>query len=394
MNILGIIAEYNPFHNGHLYHLQQCRKQAEADFVVAIMSGNFTQRGEPALFDKWTRSHLAVECGIDLVLELPFAYAVNSAEYFAKGGVGILSRLGCVTHLGFGAETEKLAALEKIAEFLSEENGSFQKAMKTNLNRGCSYAKARELALAAQMGEEAAALSVTPNNILALEYLKQLKTQKSPINPVIVNRKGAGYFDIAPKEGIASATAIRHCMDRSQQAQYVPEPVAEALAERQELSGYFGLIRSSILQKSPRQLSQIFSVGEGLENRMKDQVRRCGSLEELVEKTGSKRYPAARIMRCFCQTVVGLTAFEDSFYARVLAASAQGTHLLRQLKKKSEIPIITNINKEPELPGLLGYDILAGDLYNMISGQDLYKRCDYVMHPYIQKDKTLEKSKQ
>ena len=122
MKVLGIIAEYNPFHNGHLYQLQECRDRAEADFVVAVMSGNFTQRGEPAIMDKWTRSRLAVQCGANLVLELPFAYAVNSAEYFAKGGVGILNGLGCVTHLGFGSEGGNINKLDTVAELLTVDN--------------------------------------------------------------------------------------------------------------------------------------------------------------------------------------------------------------------------------------------------------------------------------
>lgn len=352
--------------------------------MVVVMSGNFTQRGEPAVLDKWVRSRLAVECGVDLVLELPFAYAVNSAEFFAKGGIGILSRLGCVTHLGFGAEAENLEELERIADFLSSETRGFKEALKKNLDQGCSYAKARELALAANLGKRAAELSVTPNNILALEYLKQLKIQESDIKPIMVNRKGAGYLERTPKEGIASATAIRHHMDARQQAKYVPKPVAEALAEGRPISGYFELVRGAILQKSPSQLARILSIGEGLENRMKEQVRRCGSLDELIEKTGSKRYPNTRIARGFCQNVMGLTAFEDSFYARILAASVQGTRLLRKIKTRSEIPVITNINKEPRLPDLLSYDILAGDIYNMISGQDLYQRCDYVTRPFIE----------
>ena len=138
MNIVGIIAEYNPFHNGHLYHLKQCKKLAEAEACVVVMSGNFTQRGEPAVFDKWTRSRLAVQCGADLVLELPFAYAVNSAEAFARGGVGILDRMGCVTHIGFGAEQGSLPEMERLAAFLAEETIEFRECFKEFLAEGYS----------------------------------------------------------------------------------------------------------------------------------------------------------------------------------------------------------------------------------------------------------------
>lgn len=391
MNVLGIIAEYNPFHNGHLYHLQQCRERSKADFVVAVMSGDFTQRGEPALLDKWTRSRLAVECGIDAVLELPFAYTVNSAEYFARGGIGILSRLGCVTHLGFGAETENLKELEQIASFLAVEKDSFREYLKNSMSKGHSYARSRELALAYFLGEKKAKLSVSPNNILGIEYLKQLKIQDNTIIPIMVNRKGAGYHDEAPRQGIASATAIRKHMDPEKQAMFVPEVVAGSLLDSPQPSErYFDLIRSTILQKSPEELSGIFSVSEGLENRIRDQVRRCGSLEELAEQVASRRYPKSRILRILCQMVMGLTDFENHYYARILAASQNGTKLLRYIKKSACIPVITNINKEEKLPDLIAFDILAGDVYNLICGNDLYKESDYVRHPYIQRDKTLE----
>lgn len=389
MNVLGIIAEYNPFHNGHLYHLQESRKKAEADFVVAVMSGNFTQRGEPALMDKWARSRLAVECGVDLVLELPFAYAVNSAEYFAKGGIGILCGLGCVTHLGFGAEQGSPGQLETIAGFLATEPQFFRAALKENLASGISYAKARETALGQALGPKLAALTTTPNNILALEYMKQLKKHDSSIKCIMVNRKGAGYHDPLPSGNIASASAIRSHIEPDQRKYYVPAPTAAELEQVPQTNGYFNLLRGMILQSTPQQLSRIFSVGEGLENRIKEQVRNVGSLEALVAAVKSKRYPETRIRRMFCQIVMGLETFEDTHYARVLATGERGTALLRRMKKTARIPVITNVNKFGELPALMDYDILAGDIYNLIAGRDLYEHCDYVRQPYIQRSYKL-----
>lgn len=383
MNVLGIIAEYNPFHNGHLYHLRECARQAEADCAVIVMSGNFTQRGEPAVLDKWTRARLAVQYGADLVLELPFAYAVNSAEYFAKGSVSILDRLGCVSYLGFGAEQGNLQELRQIARFFAKEPDGFRQQLKQFMEKGASYARARSSALSASLGEDAAKLLQTPNNILAVEYLKQLELQGSPIKPVMVRRKGAGYLDREPAGEFASAAAIRHHLSPQQRKQYVPPGVEAELRARKDSSGYFDLARGVVLRSGPGELSRIFSVGEGLENRLKGQIRRCSSLEELVEAVSSKRYPKTRISRILCQAAVGLEAFDDEYYARVLAASEKGTGLLKQLKKNAEIPVITNINKLEKKPSLLSYDILASDLYNLVIGADLYQRCDYVVHPYI-----------
>lgn len=385
MNTLGIIAEYNPLHNGHLYQLNRCKEEANAEFVIVIMSGNFTQRGEAAILDKWTRSRLAVEHGADLVLELPFAYAVNSAEHFAKGGIGILNALGCVTHLGFGAEAESLEQLQQVAEIVHVEDESFQQQMKYFLAEGLSYAKAREKALQQKANETFQDLLRKPNNILAIEYLKQLKIHKSPIKPIMVNRKGAGYHSTTPEAGFASATAIRNHICAEERREYVPQRVDWELENAKKVQGYFPLIQAQILSRSAEDIAKIFSVGEGLENRMKEQIRKSGDLETFIENTCSKRYPKTRIRRILCQMMVGLIDFQEEYYARLLAASSKGTGLLKKIKKTSEIPVITNINKEEQLPSLIKYDILASDLYNILTGADLYKKSDYVVHPFIQK---------
>ena len=385
MKVLGIIAEYNPLHNGHLYHIEQCRKESGADYIVVVMSGNFTQRGEAAILDKWTRSRLAVENGADLVLELPFAYAVNSAEYFARGGVGILQSLGCVTHIGFGAEAGTAAQLKEIAALLTEENNEFQQHMKLSMSEGVSYAKARETAVKQILGEEAAGLIKTPNNILAVEYLKQLKRTGSNIEPVVIGRKGAGYNDKSPEGGFASATALREHLSAEERRMFVPENVADMLDSEAMKNEYFHLIQSKVLGSTPEELARVFSVGEGIENRMLDQIRRSSSMEDFIENVKSKRYPQTRIQRILCQMLMGLTDFEDEFYARILAAGKKGTGLLKHIRKTSEVSVITNINKEENLPQLIKFDILASDMYNIIAGNDLYKKSDYVMHPFIQK---------
>lgn len=385
MKVLGIIAEYNPLHNGHLYHIEQCRKKSGADYIVVVMSGNFTQRGEAAILDKWTRSRLAAQNGADLVLELPFAYAVNSAEYFAKGGVNILESLGCVTHIGFGAESESIQKLQQIADYTADENEDFQLALKEAMSQGLSYAKSREICIKHFLGDESAELVKTPNNILAIEYLKQLKKSGSDIKPVVIGRKGAGYHDIAPEGGFASATAIRSYMTNEERRSFVPAVVADALESASMKNDGFHLIQSKVLSSSPEELEKILAVGEGLENRMLDHIRASRSREDFIDRIKSKRYPQTRIQRILCQMLMGLTEFEDEYYARLLAAGSWGTALLKHIKKNSDVQVITNINKEARLPRIIKYDILASDIYNIIAGNDLYKKSDYVMHPFIQK---------
>lgn len=358
---------------------------AQAEAAVIVMSGNFTQRGEPAVLNKWVRSRLAVECGADLVLELPFAYSVNSAEYFAKGGVGILSGLGCVTHLGFGAERGNLEDLQAIGRVLAEEPETYRKELKQSLSQGHSYAKSRECALEACLGSCKKNMALTPNNILAVEYVKQLIVQGNVINPIMVKRQGSGYFDQTPQGNIASATAIRSHVSKDERKRYIPFSVEQEMEKQPDLCGYFALVQSALLRSSKEELASLLSVSEGLENRLKAQVRKAASLDELVEYVTSKRYPETRIRRILCQAVVGLTSFEDCFYARVLAAGKRGTKLLKEIKKTADIPVITNINKEPELPPIMKYDILASDLYNLLAGADLYQNSDYVVHPYIQR---------
>jgi len=384
MKTLGIIAEYNPLHNGHLYHMQQCREIAQADNIVVIMSGNFTQRGEAAVLDKWTRSRLAVENGADLVIELPFAYAVNSAEHFARGGVRILDALGC-THIGFGAESGTLQQLKTVAEMTARESSEYKDRLQEYLSEGAAYARAKEKAAADLYGGGVAELMQTPNNILAIEYLKQLCLCGSDMHPVMVTRKGAGYHDQTPVSGFASATAIRKTLDAEERKAFVPENVDKALGAAPPVENYFRLIQSKIFGSTPEQLAEVFSMSEGLENRMLDQIRRSKTLDEFVDNVKSKRYPETRIRRILCQMLMGLNDFEDEFYVRLLAANLRGTSLLKKVKKESDVQIITNINKEEQLPELLKYDILAGDMYNIITGADLYKKSDYVVHPFIQK---------
>ncbi len=214
--VLGIIAEYNPFHNGHLYHMEEARRRSGCDYLIVVMSGDYVQRGAPALFDKYTRARFALEAGADAVLELPAALACGSAEFFARGAVGLLHRLGIVDCLCFGCEDTDLSSLQCLAELLAEEPAAYREALARLLCSGKGYPAARQEALLGLVPAETAALLAKPNNLLAIEYLKALSFFSSSIKPLPLKRKGSSYHDIRLVPGqtgtepsFPSATALR-----------------------------------------------------------------------------------------------------------------------------------------------------------------------------------------
>ena len=212
--VLGIIAEYNPFHNGHLYHLIQSKKLSGSDYTIAIMGGNFTQRGDVSLVDKWSKAEMALLGGIDLVIELPTLYAVSSAENFADGAIKILDSLKIVDTVSFGSETKDINTLDRIADVLYNEPREYKTLLSHELSKGLSFPKARENALLMYLNDvrRFANILSSPNNILGIEYLKALRKYKSHIRPICIPRVGAGHNDLtsSANKNIASATAIRN----------------------------------------------------------------------------------------------------------------------------------------------------------------------------------------
>jgi len=403
MKVLGIISEYNPFHKGHMYHLEESRKATSADFVVSVMSGNFVQRGEPAMADKWLRAKAAIECGVDLVIELPFVYACNSAEYFAYGGVSILDGLGCVNYLSFGSESGDITELLEIARLLVEEPEDLKKALKMNLDAGDSYAKAWEKALNATYMKDASRILRGPNNILALEYLKILLKTYSNIEPITIPRIGNHHNSEEIGEEYSSATALRKKYYEQENLlgleKYMPENSYRNFAGIKEsvniqMKDLFPVVTAEILKASRNELRNILSVSEGLENKIKNEIRNAVNMDELIEKINSKRYAQTKIQRMLIHILTNLD--KDSMqhimenrivYARILALNDNGAKLLKIIKKErcAKIPIITNINKDLKDDSLewnaLNYDILATDLYNLSSGNNLYAGADYVRKP-------------
>lgn len=399
MKVLGIIAEYNPFHNGHEYHIRKSKELTGADCTVAVMSGNFTQRGEAAVFDKWQRSRAAVESGVDLAVELPFVFACNRGEIFAKGAVDILKGLG-VTHISFGSECGKLDKLEKLAFDMERHKETIERIKNEFMESGNSFAKSFHMAVESVLGSEQSRLMTEPNNILALEYIKRIFYWRGKgvfIEPVTVKRYGSGYFEADEESGFAGATFIRKIMeeDPASALKYVPESMKDMLAGKARGGLWqdkaFDIIRSDIIRSQPEELRQVYCMGEGLEYKFKKEVMRADSFEKFLSSAVSKRYTEAAIRRILTYILVGLKEENPKFdiYARLLAAGKKGRDFIKSVKKekKVDIPFITNINKEKDdvakVWDTLQYDCVASDMYNILMERDLYEFSDRVRMPYV-----------
>lgn len=347
MKVAGIIAEYNPFHKGHAYHIRKTRQIYGATHIVAVMSGHTVQRGDLAIFSKWTRAKAAVECGADLVLELPIPFSCASAPRFAKGALETLTLLGNVSLLSFGSECGNIEALMELVE-LEEQ---LPKAVAEDFIReGKSYPRVYQETVREKIGCGAAALLESPNNTLALEYIRALRRMKSDIVPVTVLRKGPAHDSSEADQQMAGASYIRSLLQKGQTAQalaFVPTEVA-ALYQEELLSGFAPCRIESVepaflyrlRQLTREDLAQVPDVSEGLENRIADCVLRSANLSELLELLKTKRYTMARLRRVLLAAVLGIRR-EDyekpPSSLRVLAFNQRGAELLRNVKENTDI---------------------------------------------------------
>ncbi len=385
MKIIGIVSEYNPFHNGHAYQVQKSVQDLNADGVVAIMSGNFVQRGFPAIQDKWLRAEMAVKAGVNLVIELPTYYATSSAENFAMGAVTLLEATGVVSHLSFGSEFDDLSCLNAIAEMLVNPTEAFNEALRVTLDKGLSYPRAREIALNATMPELANTLHLNQSNvILGIEYLKALKQTNSTIKPFLVKRKGKSYHDVALDVSVdvpfVSATAIREAyftsIETLQIEKYMPEESAKAMNNSPynavRIEDYEKLILYALRKSTPEALSKLKEVSEGLENKLALAALKCSNYAELLVAIKSKRYTMTRINRILLNVLLGIERenydLKTQGYLRILAFDATGKKIIREIKKKGYLPLITNINKHADLlksNPLLQLDVKATNIYQL-----------------------------
>jgi len=383
MNILGIVAEYNPFHNGHLYHLQKSIEETNADATICVMSGNFVQRGEPALIDKFKRADIAVKNGVDLVIELPLYYSLATAEKFAKGAVTLLNHAGVDT-LSFGAETNELDKLKSIARLILDEPTSYKEELKKELDTGISFPEARANAVSKVLGINKNLL-VHPNNILGIEYLKTIYSLNSNIKPHIVERIDSGYHDLDSNTNILSATGIREKLINNQDIDiFLPSISLESLENSVFLKDFEEIMMYALRKISLEELRELPDVTEGLENRIFYAISTSASVLEILDKVKTKRYPLTRIKRIILSALlnvskINLDTFEKSGgpqYIRVLSFNEKGRNLLTNITATSSIPIITSVNKflkdsnEIQKEMLLS-DILATNVYSIVTKEKI-----------------------
>lgn len=372
MKICGIIAEYDPFHTGHAYQISALRQTLSEDCaVICVMSGNWTQRGGPALVDKHTRAQMALMGGADLVLELPLPCAISSAEGFARGGVSVLNATGIVTHLCFGSECGDLSLLSQTAQHLDSEE--YRKELHTTLDQGLSFPAARQQAVQRLIGADADCLSL-PNNNLGVEYLRALNRLDSPIIPITVKREGTGHGQ-APADGYSSASHLRQLLseDRWEEASdyLLPgtlDPIREA-----PLSDYRRAERAILYrlrQMSAEELAELPDCGEGLSNRLHQAIQQGTTMAEILTLVKTKRYPHARLRRVLLWAFLGLTAadrLETPPYLRALGMNDTGRALLRAMNDRTSLPILTKPahvrNLSVEAQRLFEAEVRATDLY-------------------------------
>ena len=344
MSVIGIVCEFNPFHKGHKYLIDTAKK--DGDTVVCVMSGNFVQRGEPALFSKEARVKAALLNGADIVLELPFIYATASAEIFAFNAVKILNDFGC-DKLTFGTENADVSTLEKTVEILNDN--AFDIKIKNHLEDGVSYPVARQRAF----DEYNIDFDIsTPNNILALEYMKALKKLNSKMMPMPITRIGAGYNDMKSVDGISSATHIRQLIESNERfSQFIPENIIEIYNEEIKKGNLvskekYNLASLSLLRsKLNEDLSCIANMAEGLENRIKYAIKESTSLDEIFDKAKTKRFTHSRIRRAVLSLTFGITADDLKIpvpYCRLLGFNMKSAEIMGRLASNSEISFVAS----------------------------------------------------
>lgn len=367
MNITVIIAEYNPLHNGHLYHIEKTRETTNADAVAVIMSGNFVERGEPAILNKSIRARHAIECGADIVIELPCLYATSAAKYFAEGAIRTAMNIKGAKHLSFGSECGDIDTLKAISDITHSE--SFNTVIKESLANGNSYPIAHEKAIkyaikSANFAENALKIDtksiISPNNILGLEYISAIKRLSADITPITIKRTGSGYHDdLLQEDNYPSATAIRKAIGNKESfSDFVPETTLYDLknAPNIDTNRLFAVIAMRIIDNLT---FDCYEDNEGIINRVRESLNTANDLDELIRLTHTKRYTLSRIKRVLLHIALNhspqlLDAPVD--YARVLAV------------KKDRLDLLSLVKNQPSNSALYQSDLYADKIYKLIGG--------------------------
>ncbi|WP_404459163.1 nucleotidyltransferase [Oceanobacillus kapialis] len=367
MQACGLIVEYNPFHNGHVYHIQEAQKASNADCMIAVMSGNFLQRGEPAIMDKFARTKAALLSGIDIMLELPFGYAVQSSELFSKGAVHTLNEIG-VSSICFGSEAGNESDFIKSYYHLQHEEESFHNVLKQSLNKGYSFPEASRIAYE-QIGLSDHHIDLTkPNNILGYSYVSTILSNHLNIKPLTIERTSSGYHDQAITGSIASATSIRKAIHQEesltpQVSKAIPAITGEQLTEYRNEAGlwhtwenYFNLLQYRVMTMSLSELASIHGVEEGLEYRIKKTAPNATSFMAWIEAIKTKRYTWTRLQRIFVFLLANikktdiepLRMTKSVPYIRLLGLTSNGQAYLNKVKKQLEVPLISKLSRQPD----------------------------------------------
>jgi len=416
MKTLAIISEYNPFHNGHLYQFSKAKEITKSDYILVVMSGNFVQRGEPAIINKWARADMALTAGADLVIEMPFVFSTQDANGFALGGVTLLNALNVVQYLCFGCENNNRNTLSAIGRFLSSENANFKNLLRKNSKKGFEYPKARAQAICEyhekfgidkiKMTSSLQLMEIlsSPNNILAIEYIKHLLKIKSAILPIPIKRIGSAYHEETIQRSISSATSIRNEIFQNIKYPYqINKKSAGKIKSVMPFSAYHILYKELSEGRAPVSLNRyeqyilatlrnmpkeklylIHGINEGLENRIKNAALKSTDIDMLLSSIKTRRYTLTKIKRILLHVMMDLskedvTLFNNygPMYIRVIGFSHKGKTLLKTIKQKSSLPIITKlsnflreVNSEKPLHyknllKMIKYDILSTDLYNL-----------------------------
>ncbi len=387
MNIAGIVCEYNPFHSGHLHQLAETRRALGADtLTVCVMSGDFVQRGEAAVFSKFARAEAACRAGADLVLELPLPWCLSSAEGFAMGAVSLLAAVGC-TQLSFGSESGDVETLQTLAREILDPDTQREIAALLQRSPELSYAMARERVLTEKLGECGSLLS-QPNNILAVEYLKAIYKKTYPITPLTVKRIGSGH-DKAGEQGPKSASELRGLMETGADiSEYIPE-AALSVYRRERAAGRGrdkAVLETALLSRLRMLDRNVYESlpdgGDGAGARLWKAVREESTLEDIAQGARTKRYPLARMRRMLLCAALGVSAEYTKTlppYARVLAADSAGCAYLREIDGKSAVPVLTKPAAVRRLDGgaakVFALGASAHDVYTLQNVTNSDKKC-------------------
>lgn len=389
MKVLGIIAEYNPFHNGHLYHIEQAKKLSGADYTVAVMSGDYVQRGSPAIYDKYIRTHMALQAGVDLVIELPSFFSTSSAADFASASVSLLDQLGIIDTLCFGSEQGNLLPLSLAAQFLTDESFTYQTQLKKYLKEGHTFPQARAAAIS-QLFDDPNRLEIMshPNNILGIEYIMALTKSKSTIKPITIKRMGYGYHDQQTDHDFISASAIRRIINQQTEIENLEQKVPPITwnfiqsAKPLYLNDFSKLLNYRLLECRRKEidLTSYMDVSDELADRIKKIILDFNTFEERIRQLKTKQYTYTRINRALLHILLEVTKLQTDQakctgyvpYARILGFQKNAALLLKAMKQHSSIPLISKTANARKLLSNSAYELLMQTIYHSHIYQSVY----------------------